>query len=81
LRLRPGARWVAEYYATTDLVELPNGSVEVTLPSRRLAWVARLLLRLGPDADVLEPSELEDRVRDEARAALARYERQVADEA
>ena len=73
LRLRPGARWVAEYYATTDEREVEDGAIEVTLPSRRLVWVARLLLRVGTDAVVLEPAELRDLVRDEAVATLGRY--------
>jgi proteasome accessory factor C len=73
LRLAPSARWVAEYYATTDVVERDDGGVEVTLPARQLGWVARLLLRLGDDAEVLEPSGLRDEVRELARQTVARY--------
>lgn len=73
LRLSPPARWVAEYYATTDVVERDDGGVEVTLPARQLGWVARLLLRLGDDAEVVEPLDLRDEVRDLARRTLARY--------
>jgi proteasome accessory factor C len=73
LRLRPAARWVAEYYASTDLVEEADGSVEVSLPARRLGWIALLLLRLGRDAEVLDPPELAEQVRDLARRTLARY--------
>lgn len=73
LRLRPAARWVAEYFATTDVVEAEDGSLEATLPARRLAWVAKLLLRLGPAAEVLSPPELVEDVRALARATLAIY--------
>jgi len=73
LRLRPDARWVAEYYATVDVSTFDDGSVEVTLPARQTAWVARLLLRLGPDAEVVEPAELRTQTRAIAEAALARY--------
>ena len=73
LLLRPPARWVAEYYATTDSVELADGSIEATLPARRLDRVARLLLRLGPDAEVLDPPELADMVRELGERTLARY--------
>jgi proteasome accessory factor C len=73
LRLGPSARWVTEYYATTQIRELAGGSVEVTLPVRRLERAARLVLRLGPDAEVLDPPELVERVREVARATLARY--------
>jgi proteasome accessory factor C len=73
LRLRPAARWVAEYFATTDLVTLEDGSVEATLPARQTAWVARLLLRLGSDAEILDPPELRKETRAVAEAALVRY--------
>jgi proteasome accessory factor C len=73
LRLRPSARWIAEYYATVDPVEGGDGSLEVTLPARQLGWVARLLLRVGQDADVVDPPELRDLVRSLATDALARY--------
>jgi proteasome accessory factor C len=75
LLLRPPARWVAEYYVTTDVVEREDGSVEATLPTRQLGRIARLLLRLGPDAEPLEPSGLRDEVRSLARDTLAVYGR------
>jgi proteasome accessory factor C len=74
LLLQPPARWVAEYYVTTDVTERDDGTVEVTLPSRQLAWIARLLLRLGPDAEVLAPVSLRDEVRSLARDSLAVYD-------
>jgi predicted DNA-binding transcriptional regulator YafY len=64
---------VAEYYATTDLVPLDDGSLEATLPARQTAWVARLLIRLGPDAEVLDPPELMKETRALAETALGRY--------
>jgi proteasome accessory factor C len=73
LRLRPAARWIAEYYATVDPVEHEDGSLEVTLPARQLGWVARLLLRVAPDASVVAPPELAHAVRELARQTLTRY--------
>ena len=73
LRLRPAARWIAEYYATTQVRELDGGGLDVTLPARQLGWVARLLLRVGDDAEVVEPPELDDEVQRLARETLARY--------
>jgi proteasome accessory factor C len=73
LRLRPAARWIAEYYATTDLEERDDGGVEATLPARQLGWVARLLLRVGDDAEVVEPAQLRDEVRLLAGETLAQY--------
>ena len=73
LRLRPAARWIAEYYATTEVEEQEDGGVELTLPARQLGWVARLLLRVGDDAEVVEPPELREQVRELARETIARY--------
>jgi proteasome accessory factor C len=71
--LRPGARWIAEYYVTEHATEHDDGSMDVTLPAARLGWVAGLLLRLGPDAEVLSPPEAVAAVADLARATLASY--------
>jgi proteasome accessory factor C len=73
LRLTPAARWIAEYYATSEVIELDDGGVEVTLPARQLGWVARLLLRLGDDAVVLDPPELRAEVARLAAETLERY--------
>lgn len=72
LRLRPGARWVAEYYEV-DRVTQKGSDVEVTLPTKDLAWVPKLLLRLGGEARVLSPKELVDLTREMAEETLALY--------
>ncbi len=74
LLLRPGARWVAEYYDTESETELGHGDLEVVLRAGRLEWVARLVLRLGEDALVLHPAGLKDRIRELASLTLERYE-------
>jgi proteasome accessory factor C len=73
LLLGPGARWIAEYYVTDDPLERDDGSLEVTLPSARLGWVAGLLLRVGTDARILSPPEAVEAVAELARRTLARY--------
>jgi len=73
LRLAPDARWVAEYYETDAAEDLPEGAVEAVLPTKRLAWVARLVLRLGGSVEVVEPPELQEEVRRVAGEALERY--------
>jgi proteasome accessory factor C len=73
LRLSPEARWVAEYYETTDVEELEAGWLEVALPARRLEWLERLLLRLGPEASVVSPQTLKDRVRELAGRTRKHY--------
>ena len=75
LRLAPEARWVAEYYETADETELEDGALEVVLPAGRLEWLERLLLRLGRDAEVLEPEDLRERVGQLAARSLRRYRR------
>lgn len=73
LSLRPGARWIAEYYMTEDPIERDDGSLEVTLPAAELAWVARLMLRVGSDAQVHSPPEVNEAVAELARDTLAHY--------
>lgn len=73
LVLGPGARWVAEYYAVEHKRELDGGRLEVVLPAKELAWVAKLILRLGGEARVEEPPELVELVRSTAADTLARY--------
>ncbi|MGH2722949.1 MAG: helix-turn-helix transcriptional regulator [Actinomycetota bacterium] len=72
LRLGPGARWVAEYYQPERVTER-GGQVEVTLPTKDLAWVAKLVLRLGGQAEIVDPPELLDLTREVARETLDRY--------
>jgi len=73
LLLGAGARWVAEYYETESPKERPDGSLEVTLPTKDLQWVAKLILRLGGEAQVLDPPELAGMVRETARRTLEAY--------
>ncbi|MEX0651163.1 MAG: WYL domain-containing protein, partial [Actinomycetota bacterium] len=73
LSLQPGARWIAEYYMTEDPLERDDGALEVTLPAAELAWVARLMLRVGPDAQVHSPPEVNEAVTGLARDTLALY--------
>ena len=73
LRLGPDARWVAEYYATHEVRELEDGRLEVALPAARLEWIARVLLRLGEDVEIVEPEVLKDRVRELAHRTRKPY--------
>src|SRR5436853_4079379 len=73
VRLHPPARWVAEYYLAREVSEMPDGSLEVTLPTATTQWPGRLFLRRRPDADVLEPAGLRDEIVAQARETLTRY--------
>ncbi len=59
LRLSPAARWVVDQYPTVSTTECsqPAGWVEVELPVASNRWLARLLIRLGPDAVVVSPHD------------------------
>mgnify|MGYP001818036855 CR=1 FL=1 len=59
LRLAPSAQWVVEQYPVDSVKDVarPPGWVEVRLPVSSDRWLAKLLIRLGPDAVLVgEPS-------------------------
>jgi proteasome accessory factor C len=64
-----------EYYETERTQALEEGWTEVTLPTKDLPWVAKLVLRLGGEARVIEPEELADMVHEAARQTLSLYRR------
>ncbi|MFC4587126.1 helix-turn-helix transcriptional regulator [Sphaerisporangium corydalis] len=74
LELTPAGRWVSEYYPCEEVTELGEGRLRVTLRARDQGWLVRLALRLGDSGRVLSPASLAGRVREEASAALSRYE-------
>lgn len=75
--LAPRAAWVAERYPVTSVEATPDGSVRVVLPVRSERWLARLLLRLGPDARVVAPQDWADLAPDRARSVLELYREAV----
>src|SRR5262245_4805447 len=75
LRLAPGAAWVPEAFPAEAVTERADGSLDVVLAVSETSWLERLLLRLGPEAEVLEPSTLRDTGAAAARRILNRYER------
>jgi proteasome accessory factor C len=74
LELTAAGRWVAEYYPCEEVTELGEGRLRVTLRARDQGWLVRLALRLGDSGQVISPATLAGRVREEASAALSRYE-------
>jgi proteasome accessory factor C len=75
LRLGPGARWVVDYYETERVENLQDGRIEAVLPTKDLPWMAKLVLRLGGQAQVVEPGALAEMVEDTARRTLSLYRR------
>ncbi len=73
LRLGPAASWVAETYPVLSVEDDADGwsTVELVVVSER--WLERLLLRLGPAVEVLDPHEYRDVARRAASRLLARY--------
>ena len=53
IRLAPGAHWVLDQYPIDSVVELADGWIEARLPVSSDRWLAKLLIRLGPDAAMI----------------------------
>lgn len=74
LKLSPSAQWVIEYYPTESIVEDADGSIVAELAIGSTPWLERLLLRLGPEARIVEATEgLEECGATAARRLLATY--------
>jgi proteasome accessory factor C len=67
--------WVTEAVPVISTAPSTDGRTEVVLGVASTIWFERLLLRLGPHAEVLGPPELADAGREAARRLLARYRR------
>lgn len=73
LRLEPAARWATERYPVREERE-EGGALVVRMAVTSEQWLRTLLLRLGPNAQVLEPQEWHDLAAVAARQVLACYE-------
>ncbi|MDQ1501776.1 MAG: proteasome accessory factor [Actinomycetota bacterium] len=73
LLLNASAAWVPESYPMESVDELPDGRLRVVLVASERAWLERLLLRLGPAAEVLDPAEVRVEAAEAARRLLVRY--------
>jgi proteasome accessory factor C len=71
LDLAPAASWVASLYPAEEVTDLGEGRTRVALRVSGRAWLERLLLRLGPDAQLVEGDRAVGR--DAALRVLARY--------
>ena len=72
IRLSPRARWVLDYYPVDVLKETKTGT-EIRFTSPEAEIPARLLLRLGPEARLLEGDEVRERLVAIAGTLRARY--------
>lgn len=69
----PSAAWVADAVPTLDRHHRDDGRLQLTLAVASTIWFGRLLLQLGPAAEVLHPPELAHAGVEAARRVLARY--------
>ena len=74
LRLRPPARWVVERYPVDRVETDGHGVTTAVFPVASRPWLERLLVRLGPDAEVIEPDDWRDLAVATARTILTRYQ-------
>ena len=59
LRLSPAVSWVADAYPC-EVVKRNDDGLVITLVVTAQAWFYRLLLRLGPDCEIIESQGIED---------------------
>jgi proteasome accessory factor C len=73
LLLNAEAAWVPESYPVESVEAQRDGRLRVVLVASERAWLERLLLRLGPAAEVVDPAEVRVEAAEAARRLLARY--------
>ncbi|MFT5026345.1 MAG: proteasome accessory factor C [Ilumatobacter sp.] len=75
LRLAPAAQWILDRYPVGEVTRLrrPKNWIEVDVPVANQRWLARLLIRLGPDVVVCSPKDAAQQAADLAGRMLARY--------
>ncbi len=67
------ARWIVETYPVEGVTDVDDGRLRVTLVVASPRFLERLLLRVGPRAEVVAPEEWRDLARRAAERLLARY--------
>lgn len=73
LDIAPRANWVCDYYPLLSQESLDDGWIRIRLKAGGVAWLERLLLRLGPEARIIEPDSLKDKLKATAASMARRY--------
>lgn len=73
LDIAPRANWVCDYYPLISQETLDDGWIRIRLKAGGLAWLERLLLRLGSEVRIIEPEALKQRLVTTARTMARRY--------
>ena len=60
LRLAPEAVWAADYYSARERTEHPDGTIDAVFAVASESWLARLLVQLGPQAEIIDLHEAID---------------------
>jgi proteasome accessory factor C len=68
------AVWLSEILPVEASKELRGKRRELVFRTSAFEWVEKMLMRLGTEVEVVEPSELADRLREGAKRILALYE-------
>ncbi len=71
--LTPRAHWVAERYPIESQIQRDNGNLRVTLAVTEAEFLARLMLRLGPTAAIVDPPTWRTIAVEPAQRILDRY--------
>ncbi len=74
LRVTATAQWLAEYLPIESAKDLRGGRKELVFHASAFEWLEKVLMRAGADVEVVEPVELADRLREEAKRILALYQ-------
>jgi proteasome accessory factor C len=74
LAVPAAAAWLVERVAEGPVRRRSDGRLEATVLVGSSRWLERLMLRLGPGAEVIEPHDLAGVAAAGARRALGRYE-------
>lgn len=67
------AAWVADHHPVRSVTTEPDGRLRIELAVVSERWLARLLLRIGAEAEVVAPAEWRDLAATAAAGVLARY--------
>ncbi|HEX2148726.1 MAG TPA: WYL domain-containing protein [Actinomycetota bacterium] len=73
LDIAPRANWVCDYYPLLSQEPLEDGWIRIRLKAGGVAWLERLLLRLGPEARIIEPDSLKEKLKGTAASMARRY--------
>ncbi len=77
IRLAPEAAWAADYHDARQRTALPDGTVDAVFAVASESWLARVLVQLGPQAELVacDPGIDPDLRAATAARMLARYRR------